>query len=414
MRLTARTIATLSLPESVTDKIHFDDKLRGFGFRLRRSRRGDKVLSSWIVQYRRAGGTRRVTLGDANVVDCEKARRAAKDILAEAQLGRDPQAERTERRHKDRSTLIGIVDDYLELKTRKVRPKSLSEIKRYLNGDYFKPLHRMAIDNISRKDVSTCLIAIARKHSENTAALAKDALSAFFVWAMQAGAVEQNPVIGSYKPERSKGRNRVLSNAELVAVWRACEDDTYGKIVRLLILTGARRQEIGSLRWSELDPDLRGSELEPERRTWTLPSARAKNERALTLSLPPAAWAIIDSVPREDGREHLFGARGFTGWAGAKAALDKRLGEAVKPPFVIHDLRRTVATRMADIGIPPHIIETIQNHHSGHKAGVAGVYNRSSYEREVRNALAIWADHIRSLVAGEAPQIIPFKQPSAS
>ena len=143
--------------------------------------------------------------------------------------------------------------------------------------------------------------------------------------------------------------------------------------------------------WGELDLDAA---------TWTIPAARAKNKRALTLPLMPMAFNIVRSVPKRASRDHLFGvhhARGFSSWARAKDTLDAKLDIA---EWNVHDIRRSVATRMADLGVAPHVIEQILNHQSGHKRGVAGIYNRSSYEREVRAALALWSDHIRTLVEG--------------
>jgi integrase len=126
------------------------------------------------------------------------------------------------------------------------------------------------------------------------------------------------------------------------------------------------------------------------------------------------ALDIIAKVPRMVGRDHLFGERsdlGFTQWD-AKRDLDARLGESVKP-WTLHDLRRTAATGMADIGVQPHIIEAALNHISGHKVGVAGIYNRSSYEREVRNALALWADHVRAIAEGGEHKVVNFPQAAA-
>ena len=152
------------------------------------------------------------------------------------------------------------------------------------------------------------------------------------------------------------------------------------------------------------------SELEFERGTWTIPAARAKNHRSLTLPLPQIALDIVARVPRMVGRYQLFGmraSRGFTGWA-AKAERALRAASQVTD-WTLHDLRRTVATRMADLGVQPHIIEAVLNHVSGHKGGVAGIYNRSSYEREVRAALALWADHVRALVEGGEKKIVPLR-----
>ena len=115
-------------------------------------------------------------------------------------------------------------------------------------------------------------------------------------------------------------------------------------------------------------------------------------------------------MPQRVGRDHLFGTRsadGLSHWH-AKADLDRQLGAAVAP-WRLHDLRRTAATRMADLGVQPHIIEAVLNHYSGHRAGVAGIYNRSAYEREVRTALALWADHVRALVDGDGRKIVPIR-----
>jgi integrase len=181
-------------------------------------------------------------------------------------------------------------------------------------------------------------------------------------------------------------------------VWNACANDDDGKIVRLLILTGARRDEIGGMQWKELDR---------ENRAWTLPVERSKNHGALKLTLPIPAWDIIDATTHRTFNDHLFGIgkNGFNNWFSTKRALHQRSGTK---GWTVHDLRRSAATGMANIGVQPHIIEATLNHVSGYKAGVAGIYNRSSYEREVRNALALWAEHIISITTGEQRKVISF------
>jgi integrase len=399
--LTAKTVAALQMPASKTDVIHFDDALPGFGYRVRAGA-GGKVLRSWVAQYRRAGGTRRITLGPAGVLSAEQARLAAKKVLAAAALGQDPQADRIDRRGKDQHGFRSVAEEYLKAKQPNVRPRTYVESVRYLTGGYLKPLHGMPVDTITRKDIAGRLTVIMRESGNVTAARVRAVLNAFYTWAMQMGMTETNPVIGTIKPKDSEGRARVLTDAELAAVWCACGDDDHGRIVRLLCLTACRRQEVGSMQWSELDADAG---------TWTIPGARTKNGREHTLPLPPAAWAIIDAVPRMASRDYLFGMRGdgFRAWADGKAELDKRLGDTVAP-FVLHDIRRSVATKMADLGIAPHVIEQILNHQGGHKGGVAGIYNRSSYQREVKAALALWSDHVRALVEGGERVIVSMPE----
>lgn len=400
MKLDAKTAAEATLPPGRTDHFIWDDELAGFGLRLRAG--GHR---SWIVQYRNeTARTRRASLGSTAKLTAAQARDAARKVLAKVELGGDPQGEREEHRHKAAGTFRATIDSYLAAKQLELRPTSFRITALYLAGSYFRPLHPMALTAIKRSDVAACTRAIANKHSTSTAAAARRALSAFFAWAIADGLLGDgaNPVDGSHRPADPTPRERVLTDAELVAIWKGCDDDDFGKIVRLLILLGSRRQEVGGMGWLELDLD--GG-------TWTLPKARSKNHREHTIALPAAALEIIKSVPRTD-REHLFGERaggGFTGWSHAKLDLDRRLGRVVKP-WRVHDIRRTVATGMADIGIEPHHIEATLNHFSGHRAGVAGIYNRSSYDRAVKAALARWAEHLAALVEGRESKVVALQR----
>jgi integrase len=402
MKLDTKTVTRLTLPSGKTDVIHFDETLSGFGYRLRAGSDG-KVLRSWVVQYRRGGATRRMLLGSAEVLGAEQARAAAKKVLAKVALGADPQAERSERRGKDKLSLRAVIADYLAMKQREVRPHTFRDLNRYLTGTAFKPLHGMPIDKVSRKDVASRLVAVVHEHGDIVAVRARIALSTFFVWAMQMGLVEHNPVIGTFKPKDSKPRERVLSDAELAAIWNACqENDDHGRIVRLMILLGARRAEVGGMRWSELD-------LESAHTRWRLPPERSKNGKAHELPLMPLAFDVINSVPRRVGRDHLFGARspnGFSAWDTCKQSLDARSDITAWTP---HDIRRTLSTRLHDLGVAPHVVEQILNHQS-HRGTVGGVYNKSLYEREVRSALALWEDWVRALVAGGERKIVPMRQ----
>jgi integrase len=397
MRLDAKTVAVLTL-DGKKDDIFFDNTLTGFGFRLRLGA-GGKVLRSWVAQYRRAGASRRMLIGNADVLSAEQARDKAKKVLAAVALGEDPQADKAERRGKDRQTVKAVVDDYLADRESDWRGASARENRRYLTGPYFAPLHSMAIDKITRRDVASRIIAVKREHGPIVAGAARAKLSAFFVWCMRQGLAELNPVIGTDPPKSAAPRERVLSDAELAAVWNNCGSDDYGRIVKLLILLGQRRQEVGGVRWSELDLDAG---------TWTLPKERAKNGKAHTLPLMPMALGIIRAVPQMATRPQLFGSRssgGFTAWDLGKQALDKASGVTAWTP---HDLRRSFATRLCDLGIAPHVVEQILNHQSGHRSGIVGVYNKSRYEREVRAALAMWEDHIRTLVEGGERKVIPY------
>jgi integrase len=228
-----------------------------------------------------------------------------------------------------------------------------------------KRLHGMQLTAIDRRTVATLLTELATNNGPG--------LAAFFSWAMREGLADANPVTGTNRAVTKGARDRVLIDDELRLIWNALSISTYGDIVRLLALTGQRRDEIGSLRWQEIDFDKAVISLPPE---------RTKNSRPHDVPLSPAALAILKARPRLAGHEFVFSsaANGFFGWSDCKLALDARIaGNGAIAPWRLHDLRRTVSTRMRDeLAIPPHIVEAVLNHVSGHRSGVAGVYNKAT------------------------------------
>jgi len=343
--------------------------------------------------------TRRVTI--KGTLTLTQAKDAARKLLAQVALGRDPQGEKEAARQATARAFRTVVADYLEAKQPELRPNSFRISKLYLAGQYFRALHPMPIAAVTRTDVAAAVRAVTRNHGTATAAAARRALSAFFAWAIADGLLGDaaNPVDGSHRPPDPAPRDHVLTTAELAAIWCARAGDEYGRVVKLLMLTGCRRQEIGGLRWSELDLDAG---------VWRLPKERSKNNRELVVALPSAALAIITSTPRRDG-DYVFGdGKGFTSFTRGRELLDRKLASTVRP-WRLHDIRRCVATGMADIGIEPHVIEACLNHYSGHRRGVAGIYNRSSYERAAAAAFARWADHVTALVEGRDNKVVPLR-----
>jgi integrase len=375
----------------MTDRFEWDPKLTGFGKRSRDGR------ETWIIQYRLGHKQRRMTIGTCAKLTQAQAREQARKRLAQVELGQDPAADKRQSRTEAKNTLRSVVAQYLEARQGAVRPRTYVEVCRYLN-EHWSPLHSVPVNAVRRADVAIELSKMIRKNGSAAAAKARTALSAFYVWAMGEGIADVNPVIGSNKPVAGPSRDRVLSDTELAAIWRNASG-TYGAIVRLLILTGCRREEIGGLRWTEIDS---------KEQVIRLPSERVKNGRPHDVPLTDAAWSILQQQP---AGEHVFGreAAGFRAWSRGKEGLDERLGDSVAP-WRLHDTRRTVATRMADLGVMPHVIEAALNHQSGHKRGPAGVYNRSRYDREVRNALALWSDHVRALVEGGERKVVTLSR----
>jgi integrase len=135
----------------------------------------------------------------------------------------------------------------------------------------------------------------------------------------------------------------------------------------------------------------------PSRKLMIFAPERTKNSRQHEVPLSRQALAIIERMPRRNSTDFLFGKRsGYSDWGRAKQQFDQGLGIAA---YTLHDLRRSCATGMAELGVQPHIIEAVLNHVSGHKAGVAGIYNRAKYSGEMGEALQRWADHVDKITA---------------
>jgi integrase len=289
MKLTQPTVNNLALPSGKSDAIFFDEEVPGLGLRIRG---GGK--RSWIFQYGIGTKQRRITLGTASALTLAAARKTAAELHARVRLGEDPAATKREAQRRAADTVEATLRLFLSEKKQALRPSSYVGVERHLLR-YAKPLHGLGVAMVSRRDIGSLLAAIAASSGGPTANNMRTSLSTFFAWCMGRGLVEQNPVIGTHvAPQQS--RTRVLSISELSAVWRVCEDNAYGAIVRLLILTGQRREEIGGLRFDELRDGL-----------IALPPNRTKNRRAHVIPLSAPAQAILARRPSQEG-DFIFGA----------------------------------------------------------------------------------------------------------
>jgi integrase len=400
LRLTEKVVSTLGLDPGQDDRIFFDDQITGFGFRVRRVKKWNGASSnkppsrSWLFQYRIAGKTRRLVIGQAPAVKAGRAREIAAELHAKVKLGHDPATEKRLRIERAAHTFGALVDKYLAAQRGEMRPRSYHQIARHLER-HAAQLHALPADAIDRQTIAARLNGIAAESGAVTANRVRSTMSAMFTWGMKEGLVLANPIIATNK-RAEKPRERVLSDTELGLIWRSLSGDDYGTIIKLLMLTGQRMGEIAALRWSEID-FARGVIL--------LPSERTKNGRPHEIPMANMVRSLLAARPKTNGREFVFGegAGPFSGLSRRKEALDKDIAAASGnplPAWVHHDLRRSVATGMAELGIQPHIIEAVLNHVSGHKGGIAGIYNRAQYGPEKAQALARWDEHISSIVAG--------------
>jgi integrase len=342
------TQKTLDHLPSVTGKrLEFRDTLVT-GFMLRVSKSDAKV---WYVATRLHGRARRIKIGTYPILSLVDAREKARQILRDKQLGRLVEANGTLATKRSPS-LPEIIPQFIELYA-KPRNRDWQESERILSK--FSVLGNRPINEIKRPDIVVVLDSIMARGTPYRANRALAAIKKLFSWCVDRGVLEFNPLAGLKPPARETARDRVLSDKELAACWQAAEteDFPFGPFLKLLILTGQRRGEVSGMRWSEINF---------EQAIWTIPAKRAKNATKHAVPLAPLAMEIIKSIPRFLNSDIIFTTNGVTaisGFGRFKRRLDTDLSTE---EWRVHDIRRTVATNMAMIGISPHIIEAVLNH----------------------------------------------------
>jgi integrase len=323
-------------------------------------------------------------------------------------FGRFPELSVAEARRKARQMLAGGVpeprtpDTFAELaqqflehgrtkRGRLLRAKTKGEYRRALLT-YAKPLHRQAVREITRARVADVIAATARTRGTTSAMRTRAALSRFFGWCVARGHLELNPVTGTEGYDVSKGK-RVLTDGELAALWAATEaPHDFNLIIRLCLWTGCRRSEAGSMAWSELRDGV-----------WLIPGTRVKNHRPLALPLPRQALAELSQWPRVLGKDTVFGrgANGFQAWSQSKSRLDARLG--FREDWDLHDVRRSVQTRLRGLGVDRDLVNRILNHAM---ARIDEVYDVNEYLPGKAEALQLWADRLNEIVTENMTEVV--------
>ena len=290
--------------------------------------------------------------------------------------------------HEKPSTLFKlVVDDWL--KRDQAKNKSIAQVTRIIKKDVLPVWGDRHVTDLTRRDVLDLVDGIADRGAVIMARRVQAYVHRFFRWCVGRGILETNPAADLPKPGAASKRDRVLSDEELATAWHAAEKmgGPHGGVIQLLILTGARREEIGQLRWPEISSDL-----------IQLDGHRTKNGKPHTIPLSSAAKAVLEQVPKIANSEFVFtlsGKRAIQGWGVAKRRLDEIASIA---PWVTHDLRRTAATGMQKLGIGLQVVESILGHVGGSRAGIVGIYQRHTYDAEKRVALEAWGARVSELV----------------
>jgi integrase len=402
MRITKSSVDAAQ--SDAKDRLLWDDRLPGFGCKI--TPKGAKVF---VYQYRlggRGSPVRRYTIGKFGPITAEQARREAEMLALRVAQGVDPQRVKVETaRVAVDLAFSAYVEQFHEVYLAKKWPASQRDASALLRRYAVPLLRNKPLPEVTRRDITAVLAGAQDKAA--TASLLFATLRKMMRWAVNQGDLERSPMELMDAPVRVPSRDRVLADGELRLVWQGTHALGYpfGPMFRLLMLTGARRQEVASLNWSELSR---------EEGIWSLPSSRSKNGVASRQSLSTLAMAELEALSACSGGWPkvglLFSTNGkssSTGHSTAKARLDTAVaalaaeaGIAPPAPWRAHDLRRTLATGLQRLGVRFEVTEAVLNHVSGSRGGVAGIYQRHDWADEKRAAVQAWADHVERLLTG--------------
>jgi integrase len=399
MKLTQRRIETLECPAGRKDMLVFDGEQRGLGVRVTAG--GGK---SYLAQYSFGGQKRRLPLGSCSAISLANARLAARQIAGAVAGGKDPAAERKAavlEAKREALTLAALIHQWERLHLAGKRPNYAVAASSALRRSFEKLLDAPAV-GLDRAAVVRVLDDLAKDGKAPMAGATARYGSALFGWAVKRGALTSNP-FERIPVTPTVRRDRVLSDSELRAIWTATEGPgAFNGIVRALLLTGQRREEVSGLTWGELDAGLSA---------WTLPASRSKNSKPHFIPLSAEMQSLLRAQPGFGGTGLVFpGERGvFSGWSKSKDRLDRRSGLT---GWTLHDLRRTVATGLQRLGVRLEVTEAVLNHIAGSRAGIVGVYQRHEWADEKRAALNAWGEHVEAIVEGRKPadKVTPMRR----
>ena len=394
-KITKRTVDALIASRS--EGFLWDDAIKGFGAKITKS-----GAVSYILQFRMGGreaNTRRYTIGShGSPWTPATAREEAQRLFLLIAQGIDPVEVEKQRR---REAVDLAFSNYAERFERSCVGRGWKVLVARSFRIHVKPvLGNKPLPKITRSDV----VAVFDRMPERQVANRRNVfavLRRMFRWAVSRGDIDRSPMEGMETPPAVKARDRWLSDQELARIWEHAPNThpCFGPIVRLLIATGQRREEVSSLSWEE---------LEQAERMWTLPGDRAKNGEPNRVPLNDLAVTVLDAVAEKSTwprRGKVFSTStggGFTGYHKGKEKLDLLVAEDGGDPIApwrLHDLRRTLATGFQRLGVRFEVTEAVLNHVGGSRAGVAGIYQRHDWKAEKREALDLWNNHVVSILA---------------
>jgi len=392
--LTAKSIENLR-PGAVRREIA-DGGCRGLYFIIQPS-----GVRSWACRYRVNGRSQKLTLGAFPTIGLPQARRMAAAALEHLATGGDPAADKRRSKanalERSRDTVERLAAQFIEEHAkRKTRLSSWRAAERTLLREAAPAWRGRLVSDISRRDMIELIGSIARTRPiQANRALAH--LSRFFRWLVARDVITGSPCIGVERPGKETIRERVLSDDEVSRFWNATPQlpAPFGDIYRLLLLTGARKQEIGDMAWRELDL---------AKRIWTLPGERSKNRLPNMLPLGPLAWSLIEAQPRSDNSDFVFG-KLRDRFPPVKLKLDG----IIKPdaPWVNRDLRRTARSLLSRARVASDIAELMLGHLL---PGMRRVYDRHKYLDEKRSGFTALEREIDLILNPPSADVVQLRR----
>jgi integrase len=378
--ITESSAAELKLSGGKNDLIRFDAKLPGFGVRVRRLDSG-KIARSYVYQYKVGGAHHRTRLGHVGGITAKQARELAQGYAIKLKSGINPAEEQRAMQARSTALTLNQVVPISDCDGHHPQGKHPA-IGAPISAGMAREVRRSSLDEITPREAAAYLATITGAAAANRAGFS---LSALYVWARKRHLCSNNPVSDVEKRKQNDPRDRVLSDKEIVAIWQATAgSDDHDQIVRLILLTGCRKNEIAQLSWNEVDL---------EAGTLLVSKERSKNRVAHLLPLVEKAKAILQA--RSRAGDKVFGAgNGFSSFSYARAFLDQRLH--LTENWQLRDLRRTVRSGLSRLGVQPHVAEAVINHVP---PKLIRTYDRYSYINEKREALERWENHIKVLIA---------------
>jgi integrase len=410
-KLTEVGIKRLNPPSDKSQIDVWDGGLPGFGIRVTKT--GTKTFQ--VITYVAVRGQAkpkqvRMKIGRFPQLSLKEARLKAVEIQRLAEQGHDPRDHRRDRNNvftSDTETFGSVKEKFLKHRCEPIlKPKTFKQYSSLLAAPGLKKLNDIPLDQIDSKTLRKVLNQIKGTGRNTTANRLLEILKVMFKWAVSEEIIEHSPAERITTPSREVVRDRVLSLDEIKVLWWALTDvaGPMEKVHKLLLLTGQRRGEISNMKWSELESLKKGEGM------LFLPKERVKNGYAHKVPLSDPAIKLIKSMPVVSD-EYVFSTDGINPssvFSKEKKKVEKRCEEICdekgfkglfNEPWRVHDLRRTAATHMAEMGVSIDVVELILNHRSGVRSGIVAVYNRSELMADRRRALAMWADKVMSIVS---------------